>query len=172
MFEKDFFLHQTNMNEISQQQQQAGNKIIDAFCSGKTWVMECAQMQSGKTGCYLFTSCEMLRRNMVQHVIIFSGTADLDLKHQLIAEVQQCPGSRYFQNYASWLKKYKLSEYDETELIKNIKEKLYEMGAVYCSMTGSGSTVYGIFDHAVEEKIFPSNNYEIIEIKDGKSFQK
>jgi 4-diphosphocytidyl-2-C-methyl-D-erythritol kinase len=56
--------------------------------------------------------------------------------------------------------------------IKKIKEKLYEMGAVYCSMTGSGSTVYGIFDHAVEEKIFPSNNYEIIEIKDGKSFQK
>jgi hypothetical protein len=112
------------MNEISQQQQQAGNKIIDAFCSGKTWVMECAQMQSGKTGCYLFTSCEMLRRNMVQRVIIFSGTADLDLKHQLIAEVQQCPGSRYFQNYASWLRKYTLNEYDETELIKNIKENI------------------------------------------------
>jgi 4-diphosphocytidyl-2-C-methyl-D-erythritol kinase len=56
--------------------------------------------------------------------------------------------------------------------IKKIKDKLYEMGAVYSSMTGSGSTVYGIFDHADEEKIFPSNNYEIIEIKDGKSFQK
>lgn len=30
-------------------------------------------------------------------------------------------------------------------LIKSIKSKLYEMGAVYASMSGSGSTVFGIF---------------------------
>jgi 4-diphosphocytidyl-2-C-methyl-D-erythritol kinase len=30
--------------------------------------------------------------------------------------------------------------------IKNIKEKLYSLGAVYASMSGSGSAVYGIFD--------------------------
>jgi len=29
--------------------------------------------------------------------------------------------------------------------IKRLKEKLYELGAVYSSMSGSGSTVYGIF---------------------------
>ena len=56
--------------------------------------------------------------------------------------------------------------------IKKIKDTLYERGALYASMTGSGSTVYGIFDASVEENIFPKNNYEIIEIKDGKSFQK
>jgi 4-diphosphocytidyl-2-C-methyl-D-erythritol kinase len=56
--------------------------------------------------------------------------------------------------------------------IKEIKDTLYERGAAYASMTGSGSTVYGIFDHTIEEKIFTTNNYEIIEIKDGKSFQK
>ncbi|MFL5808960.1 MAG: 4-(cytidine 5'-diphospho)-2-C-methyl-D-erythritol kinase [Flavisolibacter sp.] len=30
--------------------------------------------------------------------------------------------------------------------IKNIKEKLYRQGAVYASMSGSGSTVYGLFE--------------------------
>lgn len=33
--------------------------------------------------------------------------------------------------------------------IAAIKDKLYDMGAVYASMTGSGSTVYGIFREAV-----------------------
>jgi 4-diphosphocytidyl-2-C-methyl-D-erythritol kinase len=31
-------------------------------------------------------------------------------------------------------------------VIEKIKDDLYEMGAVYASMSGSGSTVYGIFD--------------------------
>ena len=30
--------------------------------------------------------------------------------------------------------------------IKNIKDKLYTAGAIYASMSGSGSTVYGIFE--------------------------
>ena len=33
--------------------------------------------------------------------------------------------------------------------IAAIKDKLYDMGAVYASMTGSGSTVYGIFKESV-----------------------
>lgn len=34
--------------------------------------------------------------------------------------------------------------------IKNIKEKLYSLGALYASMSGSGSTVYGIFSQSVD----------------------
>jgi 4-diphosphocytidyl-2-C-methyl-D-erythritol kinase len=34
--------------------------------------------------------------------------------------------------------------------IKNIKDNLYEMGAVYSSISGSGSTVYGIFKRKPE----------------------
>jgi 4-diphosphocytidyl-2-C-methyl-D-erythritol kinase len=30
--------------------------------------------------------------------------------------------------------------------IKNIKDKLYDEGAIYASMSGSGSAVYGIFN--------------------------
>ena len=37
-------------------------------------------------------------------------------------------------------------------LIGEIKEKLYQQGAIYASMSGSGSAVYGIFDKPVELK--------------------
>lgn len=40
-------------------------------------------------------------------------------------------------------------EYPE---IKNIKKELYNMGAIYASMSGSGSTLYGIFDSVPEIK--------------------
>ena len=40
--------------------------------------------------------------------------------------------------------------------IKNIKEKLYEKGAIYAAMSGSGSSVYGIFKNKTDLKnIFP-----------------
>ncbi len=35
-------------------------------------------------------------------------------------------------------------------LIQHLKESLYEFGAVYASMTGSGSSVFGIFNNEVE----------------------
>lgn len=34
--------------------------------------------------------------------------------------------------------------------LTKIKEQLYELGAVYAAMTGSGSTLFGIFDTALE----------------------
>ena len=40
--------------------------------------------------------------------------------------------------------------------IKNIKETLYENGALYASMSGSGSAVYGIFHH-IPQISFPEN---------------
>ncbi len=38
--------------------------------------------------------------------------------------------------------------------IKNIKERLYDMGAIYASMSGSGTAVYGIFS---KQKIIKNN---------------
>ena len=37
--------------------------------------------------------------------------------------------------------------------IAKVKEELYRLGAVYASMTGSGSTVYGIFENMPEKPI-------------------
>lgn len=47
--------------------------------------------------------------------------------------------------------------------ISQLKEKLYQMGALYASMTGSGSTVFGIFDGEQEDK-FPGN-YEVFQTR-------
>jgi 4-diphosphocytidyl-2-C-methyl-D-erythritol kinase len=38
--------------------------------------------------------------------------------------------------------------------LKAIKERLYREGAVYASMTGSGSALYGIFDKEPKEEVF------------------
>ena len=44
--------------------------------------------------------------------------------------------------------------------ILSIKEKLYESGALYSSMSGSGSTVFGIFERKINlENIFPSTYF-------------
>ena len=44
--------------------------------------------------------------------------------------------------------------------IKMIKEKLYSEGAIYASMSGSGSTVYGIFEKDAKVSIpFPQNYF-------------
>lgn len=43
--------------------------------------------------------------------------------------------------------------------IKKIKEALYEQGAVYASMSGSGSTVFGIFSSTIPTSLFSNGNY-------------
>ena len=40
--------------------------------------------------------------------------------------------------------------------ISSVKQELYNVGALYASMTGSGSTVYGIFEN-LPEKYNPEN---------------
>jgi 4-diphosphocytidyl-2-C-methyl-D-erythritol kinase len=40
---------------------------------------------------------------------------------------------------------FEISVFETHPFLRQIKEKLYETGALYASMTGSGSTLYGIF---------------------------
>ncbi len=44
--------------------------------------------------------------------------------------------------------------------IRDLKTQLYEMGAEYASMTGSGSTVYGIFENPPEK----AKDYQVIKL--------
>ena len=54
------------------------------------------------------------------------------------------------------------SQYSE---IKKIKDELYKAGAVYSSMSGSGSAVYGIFKKNVNINLSLSENYFIKEVQ-------
>ena len=52
------------------------------------------------------------------------------------------------------------SVFKKYPVIREVKEKLYHRGAVYASMSGSGSAVYGIFEKSVALKNeFPNMNY-------------
>ena len=69
------------------------------------------------------------------------------------------------QKPAEQWKDYLRNEFEETvsathPIITEIKHILYEKGAVYASMTGSGSTVFGIFSHPVDaQHWFPASFY-------------
>ena len=45
--------------------------------------------------------------------------------------------------------------------IKEIKESLYQQGAIYTAMSGSGSTVFGIFDQNTDSVVLKDSNYFI-----------
>jgi 4-diphosphocytidyl-2-C-methyl-D-erythritol kinase len=65
------------------------------------------------------------------------------------------------QPISSWKNKlhnqFENSVFKHCPQVKEIKENLYEEGAVYASMSGSGSSVFGLFEHPVKLKKTYSN---------------
>ena len=49
--------------------------------------------------------------------------------------------------------------FEKYPVIKDIRDKLYSAGAIYASMSGSGSSVFGIFNKAFSSAIFQGSNY-------------
>ncbi len=54
---------------------------------------------------------------------------------------------------------FEMPVFEKYPSIKNIKEKLYAAGALYAAMSGSGSTVYGIFEKGITTPQFAGENY-------------
>jgi 4-diphosphocytidyl-2-C-methyl-D-erythritol kinase len=58
------------------------------------------------------------------------------------------------------------SVFEKFPIIKSVKEKLYNLGAAYASMSGSGASVFGIFEKPAElKKEFPQMDYWCGELK-------
>ncbi|MES2589993.1 MAG: 4-(cytidine 5'-diphospho)-2-C-methyl-D-erythritol kinase [Bacteroidota bacterium] len=57
---------------------------------------------------------------------------------------------------------FETSVFPQNPELKSIKEKMYQNGAIYASMTGTGSTIYGIFEKK-PESIFTNKQKNIFE---------
>ena len=68
------------------EQRNAGNEIIDKFTQEQPFTILLAQMQSGKTGTYLFTALEMVRLGLVKNVAIICGSSDTSLRAQALRD--------------------------------------------------------------------------------------
>jgi 4-diphosphocytidyl-2-C-methyl-D-erythritol kinase len=77
------------------------------------------------------------------------------LPSKSVKEVVQQPVGTWRQELKNDFENVVFKDYPE---VKSIKEKLYEAGAIYASMTGSGSTVYGLFEKNWDVNLkFPAN---------------
>jgi 4-diphosphocytidyl-2-C-methyl-D-erythritol kinase len=57
-----------------------------------------------------------------------------------------------FNDFENWI-------FPKFPQLAQVKQKLYDLGASYASMTGSGATLYGLFKEPLNdpETLFPSN---------------
>ena len=90
--------------EFSIQQITAVEDAMNAFRRKvEPWVILLAQMQSGKTETFLLIACEMLRHKLINHIVIFSGNAETDLREQLKSQINNAR-SVFFRKYKKYLR--------------------------------------------------------------------
>ena len=97
-------------NRISQEALHAGSTILEEF-EDKRYGLLTAQMQSGKTTTYYFVAAEMIRLGKVEHVIIFSGNAEKELKEQ----TEVTAARKFGRMYRKWLRENEIEMDDEMD---------------------------------------------------------
>jgi 4-diphosphocytidyl-2-C-methyl-D-erythritol kinase len=75
-----------------------------------------------------------------------------------LLEIIQQPITNWKNNLAN---DFEAVIFEQHPSIKQIKEKLYQNGAVYASMSGSGSSVYGLFEKTSKVVLDLPENYFI-----------
>lgn len=86
--------------QLSDEQINYGGVLFDNIVNNVYYQLLLAQMQSGKTGTYLFTACELLRIGIKKKVIIISGNRERALKNQTVNIV---PFLTKYENYLTKL---------------------------------------------------------------------
>ena len=88
--------------DISDMAIAAISETMECYASGTRASILFAQMQSGKTKAFLLLAGEMLRTSMVEHVVIFTGNRERELKKQLQTEVKGNEKERSFFDIYYW----------------------------------------------------------------------
>ena len=75
-----------------------------------------------------------------------------------LKEIENLPIEKWKNTIVNDFEESVFQKYSE---INDIKQNLYKMGALYASMSGSGSAVFGIFRHlpANSNKLIPKNSF-------------
>lgn len=97
---------------VHPEQYEAAQDIIGKFADGKRQIMLLAQMQSGKTGIFLYVALSMLRTGIVKNVVILCGSNENELHEQLVAEGGKMV--RKFNMASASIKIYKSSDLKNT----------------------------------------------------------
>jgi hypothetical protein len=88
---------------FSPQQLEAVDFAIKTFKQGNvSWVILLAQMQSGKTDVFLLIACELLRMELIEFIVIFSGNAETELCDQLTKTITD-EFSDYWEKYENFI---------------------------------------------------------------------
>jgi hypothetical protein len=113
------------VDRFSEQIIEAAENIISALVRGNIfWAILVAQMQSGKTDTYLLACCEMILRQFVEAVVIFSGNSETGLRDQLETEVKNHSGAKFMKKYQRYLSGRGLSFDDVIDLPQLILQKM------------------------------------------------
>ncbi len=68
------------------------------------------------------------------------------------SELHELIGMRIAEWRDRLVNDFEMSIFQKYPMLQQLKEKLYSNGAVYASMSGSGSSVFGIFEKEIESK--------------------
>lgn len=83
------------------------------------------------------------------------GRIKTDSKATSLAGLEVLP----MEGWRDFLKNdFECPVFESHPVIKNVKDALYEAGALYASMSGSGASVYGIFKNEIKLPLLENNN--------------
>lgn len=113
---------------IYEKQEIAARNILEIFTElgereRERYCILTAQMQSGKTDTYYLVACEMLRRGVVEHVVVFSGNRETDLFNQHGSTTDQM--ETFYIKYKQYLRNIGVSNGQGRDIIvKDVKSQI------------------------------------------------
>lgn len=95
------------------------------------------------------------------HISTKEAFADLTLANKDRASLLSVIKNEPIENWKNHIfNDFESSVFKSHPEIEKIKTDLYQKGAIYASMTGTGSTVYGIFDNKIDLTDFDSSYFK------------